>query len=151
MISFSDLIDARIIRKIITHFRTTATTLCNSTKCKYLSKFDAFLKFLMCDVDSPERVETATNDEKILRDISYKEIKEEIQSCIQLINSKNGKESIAKKKVQRTNIISAAEIDGLSEQLTKSLAEVVAAGNSGTISSYTQTQAIKVRNDLISI
>ena len=54
-LNFTDLQDGVVVRKILENFVTNVTTLKCSSKRKYLSMFDSFMKFLLKDPLSPEK------------------------------------------------------------------------------------------------
>ena len=103
-LEFQDLKNARTVRLILDNFVNRVDTLKWSSKRKYLTMFDTFMKFLLLDPESPERSDSETADEKILRSLLYREVKEEIGNATKLINRSSGKDRIRAKFYQVTRI-----------------------------------------------
>ena len=144
-LTFVDLIKPKIIRQILRNFRNESKH-SYASRIKYVAQFNKLVKFLMLDVDSPERREDSN---MASRTFVFEEIKQVFQNEIDLLNKLKGKEMIFTKKRAKDKLLTESELEDLMKNNSTYLAKV----NSDILEKkhidYGIEEILKVRNSLI--
>ena len=80
-----DILQPKKIRLILESYKSTSNITATS-KLKYLGAFNLFIKFIFLDVDSPEYESSVNTTDMMVRDFTFKQVKQEI-SNLQVILS----------------------------------------------------------------
>ena len=100
-VSFSQLIDTKVLRKILINFRDNYKA-SYASKVKYVFQFGKLIRFLILDADSPER---NSGSDLLVRGFKLEETKNEIQNEIDLLKKLKGKQMISTKMRAKEKLI----------------------------------------------
>ena len=146
-ITFDDLIDGKILREMLTVFREQSS-LASSSKIKYIHMLGALIKFLLIDIDSPERKENETDQSLLSKDIKMKAVKHELDFANSILSKDKGAEVIATKRKAKSKLISCDETAKLLSDLNVYFEQILLESPE-TLALYTEEQARSVRDSLI--
>ena len=147
--TIENLLNVKELRSILEKFKKLKSTNATS-KIKYLTYFEQLVKFLTCDISSPEFIESASNEELIARDIKVKNVNHEIKSVITLLSKSRGADLIKAKERARKKLISADDtIDVLKE--TQDYLGNLVEQDENEWQSFDMTEIRKIRDSLIMI
>jgi len=148
-LEFDDLMDVAKIRKILNIFKSQTNTNA-TTKLKYLTMFDIFIKYLFTDVESPQCV-LDNLEQSIFRERKVKAVKEEIEFACKSLSKLRGVDMIRTKTKAERKIVDGNELKELQEEIHAYLEQIFKDTAGKNLDSYTKKQVIEIRNNLMAI
>lgn len=148
-LKIENISDPKTIRSILQTF-TSNSNLNSATKIKYINFFEQMLKFLLTDIESPEKMPDYNAEQIILRDINFKVITHEINNTTSMLGKQRGIERIETTVKAREGLISEEERLQMLEDLRTKITKILNDHESGNLEAYNATQVIEVRNTLMS-
>ena len=145
--TLNDLVDATNMRQILLKFKESES-LNSASKVKYLSMFDLFVEYLVCDAESPERVAYEDVQAKLLRDSDLKYARHEIATCKALISKRKGKDLAKSRESARDKLISEDELNDLLADINGKITSVLE-DNKEQREKYSLSKIVDIRNCLI--
>lgn len=148
-LKFEDIVSPIIVRSILQTF-AKKPDLSSCTKLKYISMFELLLKYLITDIDSPEKNVNENAEQIILKDLNFKVIQHEIENSTSILSKRRGIERIQTNKKAKASLITEAETTQLAEELASKIRKVLLDdGSEGVIESYKMKDILEVRNVLM--
>ena len=148
-LELKDLMDASTIRKVLEAF-SSKTSLTSATKLKHISLFELLVKYLITDCDSPEALNESTSEEVLLRDIKFKKVCHEIETCRKILSKARGLEGIAASHRAVEKLVSEEEINSLMEDLRTDIRTLLNSSDD-EMANFSIKQVLNYRNVLMAI
>ena len=148
-LKYEDLVDGLTLRQILLKFKQVDGITATS-KVKYVKMLKTMIRFLLCDVSSPERKSEESVTDILTRGVVMQDLDWEIEAMCSSLKKDRGHDLIESKRRAESKLVEEEELDQLLNDTISSVLEVLEKSQE-EIEKLTVSDALNVRDGLMAI